>query len=118
MKALKIASIIFLCINIIALIFFTGLVLSLRNFYYKDAERVSLIEELLKERPDANAIRFFLSTPYIFIFTVVILIAKEWLKNKKLTLIINIVSFIILCLVTPVVLAWFVHLAPILQLPT
>ncbi len=115
-RKLSITSIIFLCINIIGLVCFTCLILYLRSFYYKDAASISVLENLLRKRTDANIIRFYLSSHYIYIITALILIAKEFLKSKKVTLIVNIIIFLVVILAIPVVFAWFVHLAPILVL--
>lgn len=114
-KGIKIASIVILCINILLLFCFAYLVIFLRRFYYEDAKSIALFERMLNGRSDANAIRFFLSAHYLFIFIAAILIVKEWLQRKNIIFIINIILLIMLVFATPVVLAWFEHLVPIFK---
>ncbi len=113
-KGLAIANTIFLCLNITGLLCFTILVLWIKSGYTNTG--LLVLEELLKGRPDANIVRLFLSSHYLFIISALILIAKERLKNKRLTLIVNIVAFTVILFLTPIVFAWAIHLAPIFEM--
>jgi len=109
---------VFLWINAFILACFTGLIMFLRNFYYKDAQSISAFEKILKGRQDAGAIRFFLSSYYIFIILIIALIVvNRLIKTKRTTFVINSIFFVLLIILTPLILSWFLFLMPIFQCP-
>jgi succinate dehydrogenase hydrophobic anchor subunit len=87
-RVLAIASAVFLCIDVIALIGLTVFVVSTRNKFLEIFKDFKITLPIMT--------RIALWSHYIFIIVALVLIAKEWSKRKLTTLITNIVVFFIL----------------------
>ncbi|MCK5494258.1 MAG: hypothetical protein KAJ14_14195 [Candidatus Omnitrophica bacterium] len=101
-------------INIILLILLVCIIVPISDWHFK---KNIFGLTLFKESPYQTGIKLFIYSPLILNLFIIVLLAKEKIKNKKITLFSNIITFLfIIFFLLPLIFSWCEYMAHIISI--